>query len=387
MHLVVVDPGLIGRGGHHVAINRFLVQEGKERGFSPIVLASKHFQAVFTDGFTCIPAFPFSPYTMQGSFMYVLRRYVLFNDETFRALYKGLPSARLRANSLLIVHTAFGCILHGLREYLIQINRPDIRVRIVLRFPPHGVQDGGDLADTMWLETLKMWKDVPGDICFYTDLPSLQTFFAPACPYPVLVTPIALDFSKAPPPRPMGKEKGLAFGCLGVPRQEKGIVLIIQAITEHLKKFPEDRFVLHTPNAESVIQQELDGLPPEVECVDTLLFEKDYFDFMNRLDVVLVPYHPKVYNLRTSHIFMEALGMGKAVVTTAGSWMDEQYKGFGVRCGAIMPTFDVEGLLTAMEEIHTHRDTIAEGSMSLAPKIRAEHCQETWFSYIMQGAI
>ena len=141
MH-VVVDPGMIGRGGHHLAINRFLFQETKKRGIRAIVLISKFFTTEKQDGFWGIPTFTYSPYTLQGHFMDILKQFVVFNEETRISLERRLPSKRLPRGSSFIVHTAFGCMLHGLLEYLSMLERDDIHVRIVLRFPPRGAQGG-----------------------------------------------------------------------------------------------------------------------------------------------------------------------------------------------------------------------------------------------------
>ena len=82
MHLIVIDPGFVGRGGHHVAINRFLVQEGAKRGFKPIVLGSKFINPEPSDGFRCVPAFPFSPYALQGDTLEILKCFIVFNENT-----------------------------------------------------------------------------------------------------------------------------------------------------------------------------------------------------------------------------------------------------------------------------------------------------------------
>ena len=112
MHLIVIDPGFVGRGGHHVAINRFLVQEGAKRGFKPIVLGSKFVNPEPSDGFRCVPAFPFSPYALQGDTLEILKCFIVFNEETRAVLLSGLPAKKLDPNSILIVHTAFGCMLY-----------------------------------------------------------------------------------------------------------------------------------------------------------------------------------------------------------------------------------------------------------------------------------
>ena len=89
--------------------------------------------------------------------------------------------------------------------------------------------------------------------------------------------------------------------------------------------------------------------------------------------------------MRTSHIFMEALGMGKAIITTPDTWMEEQLNALPCRCGVVMPSVDMEGLQVAMKQMHQHRKDIAENTIRIAPNMRTQHCREAWYSYIMNG--
>jgi len=143
--------------------------------------------------------------------------------------------------------------------------------------------------------------------------------------------------------------------------------------------------LLQIPRAEEYIMEALSSLPEQVTLIDALLFEDSYFSFIASLDVVLVPYLPENYRMRTSHIFMEALGMGKAVITTPDTWMEEQLNALPNRCGVVMPSVDVDGLHVAMQQVHEHRKELADNTAHIAPKIRTEHCREAWFSYIMNG--
>ena len=385
MHVVVVDPGMVGKGGHHLAINRFLFHQIKTKGHRPLILTSKFFTSAIKDGLLGFPTFAYSPYTLQDPFINNLKKFVVYNENTRTALMQRMPPKRLSHGSVFIVHIAFGCMLHGFLEYLLLLNRNDIHVRIVLRFPPSGAQKGNRLADEMWIAALQQWENVPFDTRFYTDLSSLKHWYESHTPISVGVTPIAVDFSSAPPPVPMRCEGGLVFGFVGVPREEKGILIIADAIRDHLAQHPDDRFLIQTPRAEEQIMAVLSSLPDQVTLIDELLFEESYFSFLASLDVVLVPYLPKNYRMRTSHIFMEALGMGKAVITTPDTWMEEQLDAFPSRCGIVMPSTDVVGLHAALRLMHQHRQEIAENTAQIAPTIRRQHCRESWFSHIMSG--
>ena len=86
---------MVGRGGHHLAINRFLFHETKRQGHRPVILTSDFFTPAKEDGFLGFPTFAYSPYTLQEHFIDNLKRFVVYNKNTRTALMKRLPSQRL----------------------------------------------------------------------------------------------------------------------------------------------------------------------------------------------------------------------------------------------------------------------------------------------------
>jgi hypothetical protein len=59
-----------------------------------------------------------------------------------------------------------------------------------------------------------------------------------------------------------------------------------------------------------------------VELMAQPLSSEDYDAAIRQADVLLVPYDPTAYSLRSSGVFAEALAAGKVCISTTGSWMD-----------------------------------------------------------------
>ena len=71
------------------------------------------------------------------------------------------------------------------------------------------------------------------------------------------------------------------------------------------------------------------------------LTEAEYLSLLAGADAVLVPYQPDIYDVRTSHVFLEAVGAGKPVMITAGTWMDLELARLGhtgVKAAVFSPT-------------------------------------------------
>ena len=68
---------------------------------------------------------------------------------------------------------------------------------------------------------------------------------------------------------------------------------------------------------------------PDVDFLARNLTEADYLSLLADADAVMVPYHPAIYDVRTSHVFLEAVGAGKPVLITAGTWMDMELDRLG----------------------------------------------------------
>jgi glycosyltransferase involved in cell wall biosynthesis len=144
----------------------------------------------------------------------------------------------------------------------------------------------------------------------------------------VLPVPIRwpkLDQAASPDP-------GVVFGFFGGLRPEKGASIIAQAIPAFASQYPDTRFLVHAPVSEadpfavSVLRA-----VPQVELIkDDFGRKSDYFKHFLRASCILLPYDPVEYAYRTSGILIEALGLGRLIITTEGSWLHAESQRRGV---------------------------------------------------------
>jgi hypothetical protein len=83
-----------------------------------------------------------------------------------------------------------------------------------------------------------------------------------------------------------------------------------------------------------------------------------YFTQFCRANVILLPYDPDIYALRTSSVFLEALGLGRLVITTNGTWMAHEL-GKRSASGLTMQSYTAQALRDCFEAA---RHAIINGS-------------------------
>jgi glycosyltransferase involved in cell wall biosynthesis len=145
-------------------------------------------------------------------------------------------------------------------------------------------------------------------------------------------------------------ESGAIFGFFGGLRSEKGALLIRKAIPEFAAHYPDSRFLIHAPPAESesTIINELEKLH-QVELIQRNFQSKaEYFKHFSRASCILLPYDPNEYAYRTSSILIESLGLGRMVVTTRGSWLSTEAGRRGANV-IDMTSFTSDALLAALQ--------------------------------------
>lgn len=118
-----------------------------------------------------------------------------------------------------------------------------------------------------------------------------------------------------------GRRKEIQFWWPGgLIRQDKGLLTI-----RRLLDLIEHRAV-QLVMAEKA--KEVFAPSPHVYFIPTLLSREEYVRWMQRVDLVLLPYAGKDYSCRTSGIFVEAISLGATPVTTKGTWMAYELEKF-----------------------------------------------------------
>ena len=356
--MLIIDPCLFTKGGHEYVMNLFLVREAKRHGYAPVVIAHKQLFNVHID-FPLDPLYSMTPYDKKEvSSDYDKKLIQQGNKETFLLLSRHYPSTSLPKGSVILLHTACITLLVGLYQWLRKINRDDIKVRIVLRWPASRRVYDVAYAEEFCQKSINAYASLSCDVRFYSDSRGLVAYYEQLCGITFHQTPIGIHFHDAPPILPVSSAPFMRFVFAGQTREEKGFLLLTSILKPYIEKYPEDQFLLHTINNPKLKKNLESFWPQNVQADTRYLSGKAYFSYLMSGDVVLIPYNPEGYHLRTSHIFMEALGLGKAVIVSNNSWMAEVLRSHKDPIGVIMKDWTPQGLFDALIEMRENCDKI-----------------------------
>ncbi len=118
------------------------------------------------------------------------------------------------------------------------------------------------------------------------------------------------------------------IGYLGNSRKEKGLkhlLMAFGAIQYEYKAYIQfDLFSSynHREKKNKELINSID-LNKNIHIVSGYLSDEKYFQLFNKIDIILLPYQPEEYRLRSSGIFSEAIGLGKIIVTHRDTLMGE----------------------------------------------------------------
>lgn len=175
------------------------------------------------------------------------------------------------------------------------------------------------------------------------------------------------------PPKRNDDRVSIRYVTLGDVRPEKGFELVASAIRLAIDTGIRNvEFVLH---AYAISEEDarardraVSELPPDrVRMVTGLLPRAEYLELLQAADVVILPYSRSSYRSRTSGPFVEAVGLGRPVIVTSGTWMSDQLEALG--SGVTFSDGDAQDLVRAIVEV---RDRYADF------RNRAEQARETW---------
>jgi len=371
--------------GHEYVMNLFIYREVVRHGYDPVVFCHRKFIPNPSDNMNTRALFEHTPYNKSE----ISRKYDQTviqngNKEIFQILNKQIPTTDLPKNSIILLHTACNTLLVGLAKWLKKTNRPDLRIRIVLRWPAFRRVFHKESAEQYCKKACSIYPQLPGDIRFYADNRGLKEYYERLTGMSFIQTPIGIQFDDIPPIPPPEKNNGIRFVFAGNPREEKGFTIILKSLARHLKRYPDDIFYIHTIQAPIASKKLTNTFPNNVRTNNEFLSGRAYFEFLLQGDIVLIPYNIETYQYRTSHIFMEALGLGRPSIVTKGSWMEEVLEEFDVPLGIIMQDWTEEALLESMHQIHEQRDAVLKNAYEHAEYIRNTHNPEQWVNLILQ---
>lgn len=187
-----------------------------------------------------------------------------------------------------------------------------------------------------------------GNVVFATNTDLLKLRLSNQLGHPLRLMPLPTRWPNAIEDR--SPTSGVVFGFYGGLRTEKGARILGDAIVPFVSCYPDTNFIVQAPPMEtdqSALRQ-LSNIP-RVEIIRENFTNKDaYFTEVCRSHFILLPYDPSSYAVRTSTVLIEALGLGRPVITTNGTWMAHQLRQ-RPGAGLIMVSYTAGALYDCLE--------------------------------------
>jgi glycosyltransferase involved in cell wall biosynthesis len=371
----VIDPSLRGNQGHNFAVALAIQEECGRRGIPFSLFCNARASASTLRRFRD----PIPLRTVKSARMPEAQRLLVRAAESSRLLARQLErylSPIVAPDDVVLVHTISERRLPGLAMWYSRLAERRPRLAVGFMAPP-----GAFLADPSLAEFsrplteygLRLLRSAAGrNLALFADSEALARSYSELAQLPVRRWPMPIDFPpEADPPRsrtgPLGD--GLHFVFLGRGTPEKGFDLLPEAISLLLRRSNRCRFTLQAFSGRPAVVERLAALGPSVRLVHGALDPGALYRVLETADVVLAPYDPQVYALRSSHTFIEALGFGKPVVAVKGSWMESEAASFPACC-VFARAFAPEALADAMLEAVRHFEELAHGARRTAALVR-----------------
>jgi hypothetical protein len=192
-----------------------------------------------------------------------------------------------------------------------------------------------------------------------------------------------LPFRLFPHPASIGqsREAGaagpeLTFVSPGFARHEKGSDVLQDAIVELFRATPElpARFILQwlhpfkTPDGLTVSPAGELLQNPRVQVIDRKIESEEYARLLHRSDFVVLPYRPDSYHARVSRVAIEASCMGKPLLVSKDTWLEDHVHQFGA--GLTFRSDSVSDLIASIREATASHSELTRQARSRAADAR-----------------
>jgi glycosyltransferase involved in cell wall biosynthesis len=354
-HWVIIDPGLRDTLTHHHALNESLRGRLRLENVAVSVLGHRTLLASPEAGeaiFEC-SLYADTPTLDEVPYQQLVRAHA-------RDLVVGLSRLdRTVSRSTWVVHTTTAGLLQALANVLARVATPPSAILVQLMFHPHsfgaGGADGGR-AERRYALALRALRSAARNRGVELRLSSsCQSFvhtFEALSGATVALHPFVLlsesqrlrylDGKVSRTERTVGQEVLLYTGDL---KLEKGAGWMVKAVPALLRHFHEVFFTVHwssnrfrDPALDALGYQlrEMATRHSRLRLLEGPLSPHEWERCLQDASLMVLPYDPTVYAMRTSGIFWERLFWNRtegSLVVTAGSWMAREADETGIKVG------------------------------------------------------
>ncbi|MEA5620795.1 glycosyltransferase [Cronbergia sp. UHCC 0137] len=377
LHWLIVEDALRDQKGHWFEYISTFWQGLHELGDNVTVLADRQAESFILENLKALPVLPPSIWHRMSDGANPLIRYLrlpVHAWQTVKAI-KGFLSQN-NAYDVIFVPTV---LVHHLLAWTCLIKRHLIgrRTRVILFFPNAPVNYDLATGEYNWTNSLTtrllkfLLKILASEVQNGQVILGAETYSMQKA----LTILSGVNFTYFPHPvQPFSTEKinlstdgKLIMGSYGAARHEKGNDILYRAILEfnHLDTNSNIQFIL----------QCLEGFEGErslladhtnVTWLNEYFQLGDYPKYLQKTDVMLLPYRISSYSLRVSRVIIEAMVNGIPVIATEGTTLAEQSAEFGalVKCKNEDPVSLAEAIRYAV----THYQELNAQAKQAVPK-------------------
>lgn len=358
MRWLIVEDALRNKKGHWYEYLGTFARELRALGDEVTILADRSAERFLIEQLSVQPVLPDSIWHRMGDSAGALRRYLRVPGHgwnTYRAVKKYLRHGG--KYDVIFVPTV---LVHHLLGWTWLIKRVLNKTssRVILFFPNTPVQLDLKTNEASWqaAPTAKLFNKLirslqsevaQGRVILGVETNPMREALTRLTGVPFTYFPHPVQAEKIESKKP---GTTLTFASFGSARHEKGSDVLVPAVEEYGRRYPDSRvqFVLQSVDGDAALWARLEG-NPKVRLIPNYFNNGEYIKNLAQTDALLLPYRRSSYGLRVSRVVIEAMVNGIPIVTTRRTTLEEQAREFG---GAVFcDDENVSSLVQAIREM------------------------------------
>lgn len=379
MRWLIVEDALRNKKGHWYEYLGTFARELRALGDDVTILADRSAERFLVEQLQVQPVLPDSIWHRMGDSAGPVRRYLRVPGHgwnTYRTIKKYLRNEE--KYDVIFVPTV---LVHHLLGWTWLIKRVLNKTagRVILFFPNTPVQLDLKTGEASWqpAPTAKLFnkliRSLRNEVAQGRVILGVETH-----PMREALTRLTgVPFTYFPHPVPAEKIEArkpgavLAFASFGSARHEKGSDVLVAAVEDYCRHYPDSRvqFILQSVDGDAALWERLKG-NSKVQLIPNYFNNGEYIKSLAQTDVLLLPYRRSSYGLRVSRVVIEAMVNGIPVVTTRGTTLEEQAKEFGA--AVFCEDEKAESLVQAIREMEQNFARLKEQAENRKAPVR-EH--------------
>jgi hypothetical protein len=388
MRLYCIQHGLRDRHSHFLGESEGIVAACAERGLALRLYAHRRVLPEIAAATGAVPAFRHATATAlePDPAFGVLSDYITL-AAGFAADCAALTADGCGAGDVVLLPYAEAWSLHGLAQWLATLPpgaRPRVAAHFVIpernwSFSADRTRISGD-ASFIRHATARLRAESAG-VTYAAVAPPFAAMVEALSGHPCRGVPIPMcypDTATLARLRAEARHPPVDICLAGQFRREKGGALIAAI----LAGLPVGTRVAVQVNDAAGAESLADALGPAAESLEIFLHvgECGYADFYARIlaaQVMLLPYAPEIYAVRSSGILAEAAACGVPVVAPGGTWLSDQIE-TGRAAGVVFDSHTPESILAALADADRQQAELAARAARLAPHWREHQTVAVW---------